>query len=40
MHYFFNFAMLLAVLWFLPSPSVAEQACIRNHKCISVEQFD
>jgi hypothetical protein len=40
MSYFFNLAAIVAALWVLSSPSIAEQACIRDHKCISVEKFD
>jgi hypothetical protein len=40
MPYFFNLATIVTGLWLLSSPSAAEQACIRNHKCISVDQFD
>jgi len=40
MSYFINLVTIVASLWLLSSPSAAEQACIRNHKCISVQQFD
>jgi KTSC domain len=40
MSYFFKRATIVASLWLLSSPIAAEQACIRNHKCVSVQQFD